>query len=342
MSTDEIISSLAEEFGKYVKNRKFLRSANKKVTMPDIAGSASPHDNSRVLTSAMFQILTRFNLQYVEENERRRKMGESERTAKQILNWTYDNFRRIALQPLDLCPPADVRFIDYARAVLHNSRLTDPEDAREHRKIIAAVFHEWGFCQRTAADHDLGLCDLNLERPPHRGDLITGNIARISRSRTAAYHFLDDNRQQLGIPQEQDFFIADLYETNKFGAAAERLPQEIVLEYLWREEVELTGSQFGPYEGKKVSLLCGGTIVFDGRGNIISWFQKEGTQFPKHRAAGEARKKALFEAVLARINKGQLTMAENNRTEPQSLAEARLVDGDLHIEISPHIRERES
>ena len=75
--------------------------------------------------------------------------------------------------------------------------------------------------------------------PQERMDFVYHDIERLSRSRTAAYYFLSDNRRLLHIPPHQDVRVVDLYDTNKFGAAAERLPREIVLEYAWQEVVEL-------------------------------------------------------------------------------------------------------
>ena len=43
------------------------------------------------------------------------------------------------------------------------------------------------------------------------------------------------------IPAQQDIVVVDLYDNDKMGVAAERLPREIVLEYLWEEEVLAPG-----------------------------------------------------------------------------------------------------
>ncbi len=97
-------------------------------------------------------------------------------------------------------------------------------------------------------------------------------------SRTAAYHFLNDNRDRLDIPAKQDFEIADLYYTDKVVAGFRKLPREIVLEYVWKEDVLLKGNEFGRLQNRNFSLLCGGTLVFDERGNILYWSKKEGTK----------------------------------------------------------------
>jgi hypothetical protein len=97
-----------------------------------------------------------------------------------------------------------------------------------------------------------------------------------------AYYFLSDNRKLLLLPPYQEIRVVDLYGNNKFSAAAERLPREVVLEYAWQEEVILANDlknnlDFSQWNGKSTNLDCGGTLVFDDRGNLMSWFRKPGT-----------------------------------------------------------------
>jgi hypothetical protein len=55
------------------------------------------------------------------------------------------------------------------------------------------------------------------------------------------------------------------------------LPGQIILEYLWREHVPLNGTQFGKFNGQSTTMLCGGTLVFDETGTLLSWMRKPGT-----------------------------------------------------------------
>jgi len=55
------------------------------------------------------------------------------------------------------------------------------------------------------------------------------------------------------------------------------LPRQIVLQYVWREEVLLEGARFGEFTGQFTDMLCGGTIVFNDDGNVVSWTMKPGT-----------------------------------------------------------------
>ena len=71
--------------------------------------------------------------------------------------------------------------------------------------------------------------------------------------------------------------MTDLYEARKHGRQSLPLPSQIVIEYVWREEVLLEGTRFGRYQGRFTNMLCGGTLVFDDTGNIPSWAKKPGS-----------------------------------------------------------------
>ena len=65
--------------------------------------------------------------------------AERKVTPAQALWWSAERFRRVALQPLDLCPPCDIQFLDYARAVLRNDILTNPVDEEGYRQDMLEV-----------------------------------------------------------------------------------------------------------------------------------------------------------------------------------------------------------
>lgn len=276
----DILANLAPEFGEEVKGRPYLRTAFNKKTLGQVEGILTPHTVSEVLTGAMFEILTGIAAKYLEKDDPARRV-----TPAQALWWATDRFRRVALQPLDLCPPCDIQFLDYAKAVIRNDVLTNPVDEQGYRQIMLDVFHRRGLCPCDYV-HGEDLppdCQFSEVMQIERMDFVYHDIERLSRSRTAAYYFLSDNRRVLRIPPHQDVRVVDLYETNKFGVAAERLPPEIILEYAWQEEVALVndpdnGLSFGSWDGKTFNLDCGGTLVFDDRGNLLSWFRKPGTE----------------------------------------------------------------
>lgn len=330
-----MVGNLAEEFGKHVQDRPYLRSAGVKRTMQDVAGNTEPHDVSEVLTSAVFRIFVRLAQSYLE----RVLASGKEATAKQGLWWAFQRVSATAFQALDFCPPVDVQFIDYVHAFLRCDELSDPLDDKGYRTIMKDVFHEWGFC---GADCDRGdECLLNTDArvlETVRRRAISRSIDRISRSRTEAYYYLNDNRAVLGIPTGQDIRIADLYEANKLDPSAHRIPTQVVLEYVWEEAVPLDGAEFGSLSGKAAQLLCGGTIVFDDRGNLLHVARKPGTETP----AGVDRRDQLLRHFADRIKKGMV--ADPDESLGVVLAGSKpivatLAGNSVRLAATPHLRD---
>lgn len=286
----DVLARLAEQFGEEVEGREYLRSAKETITMEseEIRGCLSPHKLSTVLTSTMFEIAMGYFVKHMEKNKLKARKKKKV-TTPNALWWTADRFRRIVLQPLDYCPPCDIQFLDYARAVIRHDMLTNPADKQNYQPMMLDIFHRRGFCD---CGYDSQKSDAEISPKCKFLDVLEGDlpeikcyeIGHVSRSRTAAYYFINQHRDLLCIPRCQDFVITDLYETKKMGVADNSLPAEYVIEYVWQEEVLLEnerGVNFKEWAGKKISMDCGGTLVYDGSGNLLSWFHKPGTEFFK-------------------------------------------------------------
>lgn len=320
------LSGLAEQFGKGVSDRPYLRTAINDLKMKDVEGSSSPHHMSQVLTGAMFDIILELSKHYQKERGR---------SAAYAFWDTIQRMQRTAIQPLDFLPPMDVTFKDYARAVLRADELANPRDPHGHRKTMVKVFVRRGILTKKGGEdlladgyvHDR--LDLDFFHP----------VDQIGASKASAYRFLDDNRKKLKIPANRDVLVADLYHADKYARQARRLPRQLILEYVWRQDVRLEGSRFGRLAGEWTSLLCGGTLVFDENGSCLMWAQKPGSETDDEE--GKARLAAFLDQVARRVKKGQIgkSLGEEGgiigrRTAPFM---ERRVDGRLRIEVSPHL-----
>jgi len=338
LSAQSLVTAIAEEFGEYATGRPHLRSALVKDTIDDVRDSENPYDWAQVLTASMWEILTKMV-------ERRKEIltdrGDS-RSVKQILWWAAKRFRRVAFQALDYLPPVDVQFSDYARAVFLADKAAYASDDFGYRARMEEVFKARGIEFGEGFDET------------RRLNFYTYNIDRISRSRTDAYHFIHENRRQLCIPPAQDISIVDLYQTDKTLPGGGKLPREIVLQYIWREDLLLKGSEFGPLDGKLAAMLCGGTLVFDGRGNVLSWIRKPGTgrqesdgrrrrdHCNNEQQRGLQRRAELLKYISSRIARGYVGLFDGGRPEEIEahtpvVAEPR-GDGTLRLEVTPHLR----
>ncbi len=336
LSKAEQLSSIAEQFGQETRGRPFLRTALNSETMSSVAGDPRPHRLSQVLTGAMFEVLCEFAVHYAEE----RSMSPA------AAFWSaIQRMQGVALQPLDLLPPADVTFKDYARAVLRAEQLANPIDPYGRYQKMLEVFRRREIL--TAAEAE------ELGEPRYLYDRLNlsvyHDISSISRSRSAAYRFLHDNRRELFIPANCDFYVTDLYSADKLSRQAQRLPRQIVLEYLWREDVALSGSQFGSYDGKLTDLLCGGTLALDDKGNVLSWARKPGVQpiegtnrqEAQEIAEGERRRAALLGSIAQQVRQGQVALAAAERgglpVRRMAPLLAHTTDRTVRFERSPHL-----
>ena len=336
LASAEALAHVAEQFGHAAKDRPYLRSAVNTQTLKSTAASNSPHAVSEVLRGAIFDILIDLSKDYAQR-------GHSPARA---FNYTIQRLQGLALQPLDLLPPIDVTFRDYALAVLRNDELAHPHDPRNHRERIARIFYRRGILTR--ADLQRLRQRTNLRRRHRLG--VYHPVDRLRSSRAAAYRFLDDNREELFLPKDRDILVSDLYTARKEDRQRQRLGPQTILEYTWREEVPLEGSGFGEYQGSRTSLLCGGTLVFDDEGAVISWARKPGSQADpgttseaglQEQGEGLARRAAFLGSLEQRLTRGQVAT-------PQSCERGLLGShmppftvhqdgGELRFELTPHM-----
>lgn len=340
LDKDSPLSNLAEEFGKAVGDRPYLRSARNSLKYADVKGDQRQHFMSEVLTGAMFDVVRRLTKHY---------MTVRKESVQQALWSTIRRMQCMAVQPLDLLPPVDATFEDYVWAVLRAEQIVNPTDPDGYRNMMIEVFVERGLLTGAAA--------ADLKKPTTVFSRL--NVAvfhdplSIAASRANAYRFLDDNRRDLFIPFAADVIVTDLSMAQKLTVSARRLPRQLLLQYIWRESVLLEGDRFGRFEGQTTSMLCGGTLALDVDGNCLAWRRKQGTMplvkgarsrpaDDEEMNAGRARHEAFLDALAARIAAGRIgdTIAGGavgllrKSIAPMT---SRMVDGTIRFELSPHI-----
>ena len=141
--------------------------------------------------------------------------------------------------------------------------------------------------------------------------------------------------------------VADLYDAKKRGIEGLRLPRQVILQYVWRERVTLTGARFGEYDGETTTMLCGGTLVFDETGSVLWWARKPGTEggtsdkWKAEIAEGEARRDAFLDDLARRIQAGQVGAALGSSKGLLGThvppVQVKREHGTLRFELSPHL-----
>lgn len=334
---DSLLTGIAQQFGAAVTGQDYLRSATNALTMAEIGEGLDPHHASQVLTGAMFDFLLKVSTEY---------RGRGRRVSlPQALWYTVNRVQIMAIQALDLLPPVEVCFRDYALAVLRAEQVANPTDPNGYRDMLIGVFVRRGILSEKDVD--------DLRRPQHvfvRTALcVPHDVADISASRASAYRFLDDNRAELFIPRNVDPVVADVFTAQKLNAAGQRLPKQVILQYLWREELDLAGPEFGEFDGETTTLLCGATLVLDSDGNFIHWARKPGAQplagrrdvVREETAAGMLRRDRHLASLKRKIEAGMVGEALGGRAgflaDSVPHLSVRRVDGSLRFELAPHL-----
>ena len=344
LSTDNLLSGLAQQFGKAVSNAPYLRSADNEHTMATLADKLEPHALSEVLTGTMFDILKGVFAKHRDDQLERFKAGEIKKPSDvTALAATVPRMQMLAIQPLDLLPPCAVTFRDYALAVLRAEQVANPTDPEGYRALMLDCFIARGILDET--DRATLLAPAPVFKRPRLD--VFHSVDAIAASRGGAYRFLDDNRAKLLIPPNADLIVTEIVRANKFARDGRALPEQVIVQYVWREELLLEGERLGRFAGERTTMLCGATMVLDQNGNQIHWSRKPGSASVgtnavavAEQAAGAKRRAELLDTIAARAESG--TIGEMIGGELGLLERAtppfgvQKVDGTIRFELAPH------
>jgi hypothetical protein len=340
----QLLAGLAQQFARATDDAPYLRSGLNKETMKSRAENLEPHALSEVLTGAMFDILMGVFAKHQKNEVKRAKAGGSKKPSDvRALADTVPRMQMLAIQPLDLLPPCSVTFRDYALAVLRSEFINNPTDPSGYRRLMIDCFIKRGILKPSER--------APLLRPAPVFKRLALNVFHpvesIAASRGGAYRFLDDNRDKLLIPPNADVVVLEVVRARKLNRDGLPLPEQTIVQYIWREELLLNGSRFGRFAGERTTMLCGATMVLDQNGNLIHWARKPGTAdvgdsktARAERAEGISRRKELLDTVAARNAAGMIgetiggELGLLERASPPFTVQH--VDGTVRFGLAPH------
>jgi hypothetical protein len=340
----QLLAGLAQEFGEATQNAPYLRSGLNNKTMKKLAGNLEPHALSEVLTGAMFDILMGVFAKHQKNEVKRWKAGRSNQPSdRRALADTVPRMQMLAIQPLDLLPPCAVTFRDYALAVLRAEQVANPTDPSGYRQLMIDCFIKRGILEESDRKWLIEPAPV-FKRPALD---VFHTVDQIAASRGGAYRFLDDNRAKLFIPLNVDIDIPEIVRANKRTRDGLPMPQQTIVQYLWREDVVLEGKRFGRFAGQSTTMLCGGTMVLDQNGNLIHWVRKPGTADVgqsktalAEQADGLRRRKEILDMIAARIAAGMIgeSIGSELGLLPRAMPPFTVghVDGKLRFGLAPH------
>ena len=145
-------------------------------------------------------------------------------------------------------------FRDYALAVLRSEQVANPTDPAGYRALMLECFISAGILKPDRADNSWRrrLCSSvrrwmssipSMRSPPH-----AAAPTAFSTTIAPSSCFLQcGSYRSPSRPRQQVY------------ARGPRLPEQIVVQYIWREELPLEGERFGRFAGERTTMLCGAT-----------------------------------------------------------------------------------
>jgi hypothetical protein len=264
-----VVSAIASEFGAALSgvDQDYLRGAWNQRTMADLRGTYEEHDWSEVLTGVYYELLQYLYKQKVARLKKERRddwasgLGQRQHLAMQALFNAAEKTSSVMLRALDYCPPVDLRYDEYARALLRADEVAYPLDDDGIRTELGRIFRKRGLNppKEDAAERS------NIVWALRR----VADIEAIAATPADAYRFIDQHRELFHIPHDANLCVPSVYRTRKLAKNGYRPPRERILEFTWSEDVKLEGKRFGQLAGTFLPLPCGGTLVFDSNGNFL-------------------------------------------------------------------------
>lgn len=273
LAARNIVSAIASEFGAAVHglaDHDYLRGAWRRRTMSQMAGRYEPHDWSEVLTGVYYELLQFLYVKNLDEilgsiaresKVPRRAVVRNQQHCMRAVIRAAGQTANVMLRALDYCPPVDLRYDEYARALLRAHEVAYPVDSYGIRAALQRSFAVRGLVPAPEVE------GFNSQVTYALRD--AGDIEAITGTPGDAYRFVDRYRGMFGVPHEANLRIVAVYATRKSTAGGFRPPRERIIEFTWTEDVELRGPGFGPLNGTRVNMHCGGTLVFDSNGNFL-------------------------------------------------------------------------
>lgn len=271
LAAKNVVSAIASEFGAAhhgVAAKDYLRGAWNSRKMSDLRGTYQEHDWSEILTGvyySLLQYLYQRNLKRIVKEDdaakKKRTVGKKWQQSMKALINAADQTANVMLRAIDYCPPVDLRYNEFARALLRADEVSYPIDTLGIRTELQRIFRKRGLVPPK-------------EDPKRRSDIVRAlrdarPIDEITATPVDAYRFLDQHRDLFGIPGDANLAVPSVYRTNKQAANGYWAPKERIVEFTWSEDVKLAGRRYGSLDGTFFPLLCGGTLVFDSSGNFL-------------------------------------------------------------------------
>jgi len=270
---------LARQFGDAMGRRSALRTAlGSKPDSTDIDRLFEAHDRGSILVAAVFD---GFFTSFVRKTRdlfriaraggmqpaggdlhpdlAKRLAGEAARTAK--------HFATMCIRALDFCPPVDITFGDFLRAVITSDSDLFPDDQHDYRESLIRAFRSRGI--KAAGAVSFAEDSLRWQPPPRQAKpphctglmfhLLHDNDEKEQKRNAQALNaFANANRKHLGLDAKLPIKVETFHPIVRWTSEGQRV--ELVVEYLQRRPQV--------YGATKFDFRGGSTTVFNADGSV--------------------------------------------------------------------------
>jgi hypothetical protein len=182
---------------------------------------------------------------------------------------TARHFEIMCIRALDYCPPVDIEFGDFMRAIITSDSLLVPEDRFCYRQALIAAFHSRGIWPKDARS----MSEECIRWEPTHTDLQCKGLTLDARNREAQAknaiilsNFGKRNAKELGLS------VKEPVQAHRFHSRASQrvdphgvVHNEFVVQLMQKREIEvLPGEEDSP----KTTFRGGTTIILDEDGRV--------------------------------------------------------------------------
>ena len=286
LPTDNPLIDLARQFGEAMGLRAALRSAiGTRPNSRDIDEFVEPHKRGSILVAAVFDA---FFSAYLRRTERLRRIAQE--TGRQsstdlsldLVNSLAETATKIAgdfltmcIQALDYCPPVDMLFGDFLRALITVDYDTVPDDEFGYRAALIKSFQSRGIIPEGVGSFseeslrwnppEVDLSDKPLRCEGLRFDVFNPSKEEVNANADTLREFGKRNAVGLGLSPEFGITLGSFHRLHRVGPDGS-VHFGMVAEYIQQRPVSIDPKT---PNSPKFTFRGGTTVVFGRQGEVL-------------------------------------------------------------------------
>lgn len=276
-----VLIGLAQQFGEGMGMRQALRSSLGSPRDPaELDRRTEPHQRGAILLAAIFDAFFSAYANRMAEFLAIAGAGNHTALSADLVNRlateaakTADHFLNMCIRALDYCPPVDITFGDYLRALITADKDLVPEDAHGYRELFIEAFRARGI--RPGEVSSYSEASLVWARPDHevscpglRFDLVNGTPPEEQVSNARLLHdFAVTHRRACRLDRDSKVQVWGFHPVYRVGPDGQ-LRFEAVVQLLQHEDRPLAPKSSG---SATFRMRGGTTLILDLKTGVVRY-----------------------------------------------------------------------